>query len=110
MLEGLLKIRLLDLDFTESGLECDAADPFGFTRLGVLQLFLKLGDFFADPGGGLLHLRLSLSDVVWIEQHQVPSDRRADPLTEVRVGAANAFDHDPGRSEGADPKGAIIRR
>jgi hypothetical protein len=39
-----------------------------------------------------------------------PADWRDDLLTEMRVGAANTFEHDPDRSEGADPKGAIIRR
>jgi hypothetical protein len=44
------------------------------------------------------------------ERHELSRDRRADLLAEMRVGAANAFEHDPGRSEGAASKGAIIRR
>jgi hypothetical protein len=55
VLEGSLKLCVVNLDFPETGLQCDAADAFGLSGLGLLQLILQSCDLFPNPRRRFLH-------------------------------------------------------
>jgi len=60
LLERCLKLGLLDLDLAKACPERNAADALGLPRFRVLELFLELGNFFADLGRWFLHLWIVL--------------------------------------------------
>ncbi|CUX70030.1 exported hypothetical protein [Agrobacterium sp. NCPPB 925] len=49
VLEGSLKLCLVNLDIPEAGFQRDATNTLGLAGLGLLQLVLQSGDFFPDP-------------------------------------------------------------
>ncbi|KQU95488.1 hypothetical protein ASD12_23535 [Mesorhizobium sp. Root102] len=46
--EKLAKLRLVDVEIAEAGLDRDAADPLGLLGLGGLQLIMQALDLLAD--------------------------------------------------------------